>query len=286
MHFVRVFVWMVVGFTTAVPVRGFADGLADQKAVSHDDQSLRVSKPDSSETHHDTKFAYDSRYMKQLLNKTAHRDAARTLIQSYLITCRELQVQTWLMNGSLLGWWWGKKVIKKKFGNSLFDPADIFQMLPWDYPSNVQITEADLHFLAAYHNASVHFHRRKGMPKGKRFLLEISPDFTNRAQTGATDVIDARWTDLGSGLYLNITAVRYSPDHPSGEGVLYTKDGQQFHDTLLHPLRDTTFEGEPVKIPYRYKTMLAERYGEEALKKTHYNGHKFDTPEMQWVMQG
>lgn len=179
--------------------------------------------------HHDAKFAYDSRYMKQLLNKTAHRDAARTLIQSYLITCRELQVQTWLMNGSLLGWWWGKKVVKKKFGNSLLHPADIFQMLPWDYFSNVQITEADLHFLAAYHNASVHFHRRKAMPKGKRFLLEISPDFTNRAQTGATDVIDARWTDLGSGLYLNITAVRYSPDHPSGEGVLYTKDGQQFH---------------------------------------------------------
>ncbi|KFG80563.1 putative mannosylphosphorylation protein (Mnn4) [Metarhizium anisopliae] len=268
MHFVRVFVWMVVGFTTALPVRGFADGLTDQKAVSHDDQSFRISKPDSSETHHDAKFAYDSRYMKQLLNKTAHRDAARTLIQSYLITCRELQVQTWLMNGSLLGWWWGKK------------------MLPWDYSSNVQITEADLHFLAAYHNASVHFHKRKAMPKGKRFLLEISPDFTNRAQTGATDVIDARWTDLGSGLYLNITAVRYSPDHPSGEGVLYTKNGQQFHDTLLHPLRDTTFEGEPVKIPYRYKTMLAERYGEEALKKTHYNGHKFDTPEMQWVMQG
>lgn len=46
MHFVRVFVWMVVGFTTAVPVRGFADGLADQKAVSNDDQSFRVSKPD------------------------------------------------------------------------------------------------------------------------------------------------------------------------------------------------------------------------------------------------
>lgn len=41
---------------------------------------------------------------------------------------------------------------------------------------------------------------------------------------------------------------------------------------MLHPLRDTTFEGEPVKIPYRYKTMLAERYGEEALKKMHYNG--------------
>ncbi|KAG8410601.1 mannosyltransferase [Metarhizium acridum] len=218
--------------------------------------------------HHDADFAYDSRYTKKLLDKSAHRDAARTLIQSYLITCRELQVQTWLTNGSLLGWWWGKK------------------MLPWEYSSNVQITESDLHFLAAYHNASIHFYKRKAMPKGKTFLLEISPDFMNRAQTGATDVIDARWTDLDSGLYLNITAVRYSPDHPSGEGVLYTKNGQQFHDTLLYPLRDTTFEGVPVKIPYRYKELLAERYGEGALENTHYNGHKFDKPGMQWVMQG
>lgn len=48
--------------------------------------------------------------MKEPLNELAHRDAARLLIQSYLSKCSELSVQTWLMGGSLLGWWWGKKV--------------------------------------------------------------------------------------------------------------------------------------------------------------------------------
>lgn len=48
--------------------------------------------------------------MTKPLNELARRDAARALVQSYLTTCRELHVKTWLMGGSLLGWWWGKKV--------------------------------------------------------------------------------------------------------------------------------------------------------------------------------
>jgi hypothetical protein len=31
-------------------------------------------------------------------------------MQTYLATFRDLGIQTWLMHGSLLGWWWGKKV--------------------------------------------------------------------------------------------------------------------------------------------------------------------------------
>lgn len=101
--------------------------------------------------------------------------------------------------------------------------------MTWDYSSNVQIPESDLHFLAAYHNGTIHFHRLKGMQKGKKYLLEISPDYMNREQGSARDAVDGRWIDLGTGLYMNLTAVRYNPDHASGEGMLYTKNGQEFH---------------------------------------------------------
>ncbi|POR37825.1 Uncharacterized protein TPAR_01961, partial [Tolypocladium paradoxum] len=52
---------------------------------------------------------YDARFMVEPLDEAPHRAAIRVLIQTYLATCRELGVQTWLMHGSLLGWWWGNK---------------------------------------------------------------------------------------------------------------------------------------------------------------------------------
>lgn len=42
-------------------------------------------------------------------------------------------------------------------------------------------------------------------------------------------------------------------------------------DTYLYPLRDTTFEGVSVKIPYSYKEMLAAEYGEKALTNKFFN---------------
>ncbi|OAQ62844.1 mannosylphosphorylation protein (Mnn4) [Pochonia chlamydosporia 170] len=257
----------IAALAAVVPVHEPKDSLGDQHAISHEDQFFHTSKFESHASNHDSTHGYDSRYMTKPLNELARRDVARALVQSYLTTCRELHVKTWLMGGSLLGWWWGKK------------------MMAWDYSSNVQITESDLHFLAAYHNGTIHFHKLNSMQKGKKYLLEISPDYMNREQGGARDAVDGRWIDLGTGLYLNLTAVRYNPDHERGEGMLYSKNGQEFHDTLLYPLRDTTFEGVPAKIPFRYKEVLAGKYGDGALKNTYYKGHKFDVAEMQWVLQ-
>ncbi|KAK7430933.1 mannosyltransferase [Neonectria magnoliae] len=52
---------------------------------------------------------YDARFGDGPLKETEQRDAIRILIQTYLATFRDLGVQTWLMHGTLLGWWWGKK---------------------------------------------------------------------------------------------------------------------------------------------------------------------------------
>lgn len=39
----------------------------------------------------------------------------------------------------------------------------------------------------------------------------------------------------------------------------------------MFPLRDTVFEGVPVKIPYSYKRMLAAEYGDRALRRKVYH---------------
>ena len=67
-------------------------------------ERLLLTRPLSRNVH------YDGRFMFRQLDEPEQRDAIRALIQTYLSTFRALGVQTWLMHGSLLGWWWGKKV--------------------------------------------------------------------------------------------------------------------------------------------------------------------------------
>lgn len=42
-------------------------------------------------------------------------------------------------------------------------------------------------------------------------------------------------------------------------------------DTFLYPLHSTTFEGSPVKIPFKYKDMLEAEYGSHALVDKEYS---------------
>ncbi|KAK6450519.1 hypothetical protein FP744_10006769 [Trichoderma asperellum] len=196
---------------------------------------------------------YDARFTRAILEDPEQREAIKVLVQTYLATFRDLGVQTWLMHGTLLGWWWGKKV------------------MPWDYDADVQITEADMYYLAAYHNMTVYYYKYGGMEEGRYFQLEINPYFKHREQDDKSNVIDGRWIDMQNGLYIDITAARYDLDHEEGEGILYDKYGHEYRDTYVFPLRDTTFEGVPCKIPYRYQDMLQAEYGKNALTNIEFH---------------
>ncbi|KAH6884521.1 mannosylphosphorylation protein [Thelonectria olida] len=211
---------------------------------------------------------YDDRFEKGPLREPEQRAAIRILIQTYLSTFRELGIQTWLMHGTLLGWWWGK------------------QVMPWDPDADVQVTEADMYYLAAYHNMTIWYYKYGDMKEGKFFQLEINPYFKYRDQDDLLNVIDARWIDMQTGLFIDITAARYDPDHAKGEGILYDKHGHEYKDTYVFPLRETTFEGVPAKIPYRYKEMLTSEYTEKALTNTKYHSHDFDEEALEWLPNG
>lgn len=208
---------------------------------------------------------YDERYAKERLSELERHEAVVALVQSYLIAMDDLQVQTWLMHGTLLGWWWGKHV------------------MPWDPDADFQIREPDMFFLAAYHNMTTYRHESETAPNGRDYLLEINPHFAHRDQDDALNVIDARWIDTVTGLYVDVTAARYALDHKEGEGVMFDKNGHEFRDTYLYPLLPTKFEGAPVLIPYRYKDMLESEYGAEALSKREYKGYAFSKEEMRWM---
>ncbi|KAL7790049.1 mannosylphosphorylation protein [Trichoderma ceciliae] len=208
---------------------------------------------------------YDAQFSRILLEDTEQREAIKVLVQTYLATFRDLGIQTWLMHGTLLGWWWGKKI------------------MPWDYNADVQVTEADMYLLAAYHNMTTYYYKYGAMEEGRFFQLEVNPYFTYRTQDDQSDIIDARWIDMQNGLYIDITAARYDLNHKEREGVLYDKHGHEYRDSHIFPLRNTTFEGVSCMIPYRYQEMLEAEYGKNSLKRTEYHGHRFDDKAMKWV---
>lgn len=79
-------------------------------------------------------------------------------------------------------------------------------------------------FLAKYHNMTIHEHRLEDMPERRGFLLDISP----RSGEGSAGTADARWIDMTTGLYLNVTAMRYKVDRGQEEGLLYSKVGDKY----------------------------------------------------------
>ncbi|KAI6760550.1 hypothetical protein HG530_009410 [Fusarium avenaceum] len=176
---------------------------------------------------------YDDKYFQEVLEPEDQYAGIRVLMQTYLATFRDLGIQTWLMHGSLLGWWWGKKV------------------MPWDLDADVSVTEADMYYLAAYYNMTIYYFQYEGCPNGSFFQLDINPAFKYRGRDDGNNFIDARWVDMQTGLFIDITAARYDPGHEMGDGVMYDKHDHEFKDKYIFPLLDTTFEGVSAKVPYR-----------------------------------
>ena len=61
----------------------------------------------------------------------------------------------------------------------------------------------------------------------------------------------------------------------------FAKDCFQIGD--LFPLRESTFEGLPVKVPYNYVKLLTDEYGKSALTKVRHYGHWFNVTAMDWI---
>ncbi|KOS21618.1 Protein MNN4 [Escovopsis weberi] len=230
--------------------------------------------------HEDPRDPYrDHRFASRSpLPEDERRQVVRVLMQTYLATFRDLGVQTWLMRGSLLGWWWGGKARSLSSAPFLIsqDPGKpkrwwIESILPWDHDAAVRITEADLYFLAAYHNMTTHYYRYGGMEGGLYFQLEVNPHYQDRDEGDRVNAADARWIDMASGLFIDITAARYALNHEEGQGVLFDKLGRQYRDFDIFPLRNTTFEGVSASIPFRYEDLLRSEYGKEALTDTEFN---------------
>ncbi|MCJ1287529.1 hypothetical protein MMC26_006881 [Xylographa opegraphella] len=223
---------------------------------------------------------YDTRYFGELLSYESKRDTQVHMVRAYLEIFQELGIETWIAHGTLLGWWWNGKACLTEI---------IITMLPWDWDIDTQISESTLKYLATNLNHTFHTYTAATSavhndPVTRTYLLDVNSQWEERERGDGFNIIDARWIDVHSGLYIDITAVSET-DPDVLPGLLSCKNLHRYQVKDLYPMRETMYEGVLAKVPYNYDLILVEEYREEALVRTEFEGHVWDASKKEWVKQ-
>ncbi|CAK3762125.1 Hypothetical predicted protein [Lecanosticta acicola] len=212
---------------------------------------------------------YDGRFADRPLKYDERQMHLSALIRTYLSAMNDMGAigrETWLMHGTLLGWYWNRRI------------------MPWDSDLDVMISQSALHFLASFHNMTVHKFRLPGHEATRSYMLEINPHYREDG-LDRDNRIDARWIDTETGLFIDITTLRRNMTATTAgdSEAMMVKDKHHYSYDDIYPLRQSRFEGVAASIPYAYADILMEEYGEQALSGTDHENHRFDTSRQAWL---
>ena len=232
---------------------------------------------------------YDWRFFNGVMYEASQRSLIlHRLVRSWLSFSRKNGINTWVAHGSLLSWYWN--------GFSF----------PWDYDIDVQVPIMDLHKLSLQFNQTLVV---EDMEEGYgRYFLDCGSFITLRAKGNGNNNIDARFIDIDTGIYIDITGLAVSntkspdrykefyPDQWVDNADDYTEANtamkayncrNNHFSTLdeLSPLVKTFVEGEMAYVPRRYSDILSVEYPKGLLSK-HYSGHVFIPQLRLWVKEG
>uniref|UniRef100_A0A0B7JRT1 LicD/FKTN/FKRP nucleotidyltransferase domain-containing protein n=2 Tax=Bionectria ochroleuca TaxID=29856 RepID=A0A0B7JRT1_BIOOC len=187
---------------------------------------------------------YDIRYFKEEVPYDEHRLVLRDLIRSYL------------------------------------------GVMPWDYDLDVQVSNDTLQWLGDSMNRTEHAFEGTTYvdgwerPATKTYLLDVNPHHSDLTRGDGANVIDARWIDMQTGLFIDITGVRER--EASRPGVWSCKNYHRYEARQLWPLRPTKFEGVPALVPYSYQDILTDEYGHKSIVAEEWEHHRWDSVTKQW----
>jgi len=89
------------------------------------------------------------------------------------------------------------------------------------------MTNTTVGFLACYYNMTIHTFKKRD------YLLEVNPKYTEPSYDDSLNVIDARWIDIDTGLFIDITAVR---PHHELKNIICSKDQHEEKASNGHPM--------------------------------------------------
>lgn len=232
--------------------------------------------------HYDWRFFGGIKINTEEQELTLHR-----MVRTWLSFCRKQGITTWMAHGSLLSWYW----------NGIG--------FPWDNDIDVQVPLLSLHKLA------LHFNQSLVVEDGKdgfgRYFIDVTSSITVRGHSNGKNNIDARFIDVDSGLYIDITALavsgdgspaRYTegmPEEVNSESNKYDVNNQlQLYNcrnkhflslSEISPLIKSYVEGKVAYIPKRYSDILTAEYNKKGLLEKFFSRRLFMPQLRLWLHQ-
>ena len=106
---------VIYGFIKSlVLVTADADFESVRRKFDYEDSSGRGGDPVEKYWHESIFHPhYDGRFTDHILPYEQQRANLTLLVQSYLHTMADLGAETWIIHGTLLGWWWNRQVCSR-----------------------------------------------------------------------------------------------------------------------------------------------------------------------------
>ncbi|KAI5800232.1 LicD family-domain-containing protein, partial [Peziza echinospora] len=211
-------------------------------------------------------------YFKRVLSESERLSTLQNTMAAWLDWTGSIGIETWLAHGTLLGWWWNEKIF------------------PWDQDIDVQVLYPTLEYLGQRYNMTIHeFLFTSGDEKdpsryfvGKSYLLDVNHFIDKRSRGGGQNVIDARWIDTGTGLYIDITGLARMTSQEDGRIYYYCKNNHKYRPIEIYPLISTAFENMPAMAPRRYSEILIKEYEYKALWQEHFSNYHWNKSTKNW----
>ncbi|SCU86072.1 LAME_0D04390g1_1 [Lachancea meyersii CBS 8951] len=218
---------------------------------------------------------FDSRFFRGAVEHSDMRARLDAIARAWLNFVHSNGLSAWLSHGTLYGWMYNGMAF------------------PWDGDHDMQMPIVHLNILAERFNQSLIVEDPE-VGNG-RFFLDVSNSITSRVHGNGNNNIDARFIDVDSGLYVDITGLSVSSDgfHPRYKGLAeeVAKSSQNqtfFRDpnivkgvTDLSPA-DVLQEEEKRGNMTSGRLNHIERYAQ--MVKNVQNGHQSESPEQRYNM--
>lgn len=247
---------------------------------------------------------YDWRFFNGItIGEESQMLALHRMIKAYLNFSRQNGLYTWIAHGSLLAWYWN--------GISF----------PWDSDVDVQMPIKSLHELGRRFNQSLIVENVASSDNTfhglGRYFIDVGSSITHRTKGNGNNNIDARFIDLDTGLYVDITGLSISDlktpdrytyliamdpektriveDAKEDGNINYVVKNRQVqayncrnnHFSTydeLSPLVATTVENELAYIPNNFLMCLYNEYGEKGVVDRNHKDYIYLSNLRIWVV--